>query len=232
MYEFFSDEARKAIQAANRIATEQGHEFIASEYIFLGPLEQRGTLAQACESLGVAPHRVDQALRERLGAISRGPVPRAKAVIERAIQQAKDLGHPAICIHHVALALVVESEGTIVAALESVGILPQKLQAEILRLNPPCDSSRATFSVLTFQRLLDRFKDHPDILSLREEYDRIQRDKEDAIARQDFKTAARYRDQSEGVVTRLIPILRRLNGESNNHPSEAHELCSVYAAFA
>ena len=211
MYELFSEEARQAMQVANRLAMESGHENILPEHMFLAILSQEGTVTQACQSLGVPPSVLAQAILTQLEHVESGPVPRAKMVIELAIEKRKMLGHLEVGTHHIALAIFRELDESLASALESVGISPAKLLAEILRRHPAGEKPEPSL-----EELLKLYQDHVDVRRVNGDLERIQRAKEDAVANQDWETAARLRDEGQTQLRALIQLLKRQSDQSTD----------------
>src|SRR5689334_2527579 len=108
---------------ANQEAQRFGHEYMGSEHILLGLVrEGNGTGARALSDLGVDLRRVRLEIEKRVtpsgfGEIGKFPqTPRAKTVIERAIEEARSLGHKYVGSEHLLLGLV-RDEGTAGAVL-------------------------------------------------------------------------------------------------------------------
>ena len=100
MYERFTDRARKVMQLANREAQRFNHEYIGTEHILLGLVKEGSGVAVAVlQNLGVDPRKIRLEI-EKL--IQSGPeivtmgtlpqTPRAKKVIEYAMEEARNLG--------------------------------------------------------------------------------------------------------------------------------------------
>src|SRR5262245_16108935 len=118
MYERFTDRARKVIQLANQEAQRFNHEFIATEHILLGLVkEASGVAANVLKNLGIDLPRIRQEI-ERI--VQHGPnpehaqvgklphTPRAKKVIEFAIEEARTLNHNYVGTEHLLLGLIRE----------------------------------------------------------------------------------------------------------------------------
>src|SRR3989441_12380001 len=101
MYERFTDRARKVMQLANQEAQRLNHEYIGTEHVLLGLVK---------EGLGVAAHllkrfdvdhfkirrEVEKIVQSRPDMVTMGklpPTPRAKKVIENAMEEARNLNH-------------------------------------------------------------------------------------------------------------------------------------------
>src|SRR5947209_19084666 len=99
VYERFTDRARKVMQLANQEAQRFNHEYIGTEHILLGLVKEgSGTGAQVLRNLDIDLRKI----RSEIGKIVQpGPekvtmgkmpqTPRAKKVIEYAIEEARGL---------------------------------------------------------------------------------------------------------------------------------------------
>src|ERR1051325_11347389 len=102
MYEKFTDRARKVMQLANQEAQRLNHEYIGTEHILLGLVKEgAGVGANVLKNLGVD---LAQVRREVEKLVNKGgyttviqgklaQTPRAKTVIEFAIEEARNLNH-------------------------------------------------------------------------------------------------------------------------------------------
>ena len=107
----FTDGARGVLVHANRTAERFGHEYVGTEHILLGLIEDaEGAAAQALSRLGVDLNSVreetEQALRQDVHPVlSRGlpQTPLAKTVIESAMKEARNLRHNFVGTEHLLL---------------------------------------------------------------------------------------------------------------------------------
>src|SRR6184192_2325771 len=101
MYERFTDRARKVMQLANREAQSFNHEYIGTEHILLGLVDEgEGVAASILKNLGLDTQRVRcevekivQKGKWKLDAKRLPSTPRAKKVIEYSIEEARKLRH-------------------------------------------------------------------------------------------------------------------------------------------
>src|SRR5579884_2546319 len=99
VYERFTDRARKVLQLANQEAQRFNHEYIGTEHILLGLIDEGGgTAAQVLDGLGIELRKVRRLVESIIQSGSGGvdvartpPTPRAKKVIEYAIDEARNL---------------------------------------------------------------------------------------------------------------------------------------------
>jgi ATP-dependent Clp protease ATP-binding subunit ClpA len=141
MFERFTDRARKAMALANPEAWRLGHPYIGTEHILLGLVKERTGLGiQTIKSFGVELS-VIQLEVEKIAKIGPGTetagdlpqTPRAKKVIEFAIQESAGLYHDHIGTEHLLLGLLREKEGVAYAALSQLGLSYDQARAWIIK---------------------------------------------------------------------------------------------------
>ena len=137
-FEKFSERARRALTRAQEEAQRFGHNYIDTEHVLLGLIaEEEGVASRVLANLGVAPNKIRAAVEFVVGRGERssigevGLTPRAKRVIELAVDEARRLNHTYIGTEHLLLGLLREREGAAVGVLESFGVSLEKAQAEI-----------------------------------------------------------------------------------------------------
>jgi len=140
-FEKFSERARRALTSAQEEAQRLNHSYIGTEHILLGLIrEEEGVAAKVLKELGVSSSKVRSAVEyivkrgEKSGTGEIGLTPRAKRVIELAIDEARRLGHNYIGTEHLLLGLLHEGEGIAAGVLESFGITLEQTRAETTRL--------------------------------------------------------------------------------------------------
>jgi transposase-like protein len=214
MYEHFSDDARRSMQAANQEATRFGHDYIGIEHILLGILAQPGSVADACESLGVHSSTVEQAARNELGkSTARASQCSAKAVIGYAIEESETLRHQAIGTDHLMLAILRAAPPNLMSAIEATGLQCHELWNELVRRNPP-GAHTPLPPLPPLEALVKQFRDHSEVQLLDQQVSQLQQEQGEALKRHDFVAAARLRDEKVEARRRLMTLLRRLLGES------------------
>jgi ATP-dependent Clp protease ATP-binding subunit ClpC len=118
-YEFYTGRARQAIILANQEAQRFNHEYIGTEHILLGLVKEgSGTAANILRNLGIDLRKVRLEVEKIVvtgpdaAVFDRMPLtPRAKKVIESAIEEALNLRHPYVGTEHLLLGLLREEEG-------------------------------------------------------------------------------------------------------------------------
>ena len=140
-FDRFTDRARKVLTLAQDEAQRFNHNYIGTEHLLLGLVrEGEGVAAKVLENLKVELAKVRQAVEFIIGRGERpvvgeiGLTPRAKKVIELAIDEARRLGHNYIGTEHLLLGLVREDGGIASGVLESLGISLEKVRHEVVRV--------------------------------------------------------------------------------------------------
>ena len=140
-FEKFSERARRALTKAQEEAQRFGHNYIDTEHILLGLLaDDEGVASRVIVNLGVVPSKIRAGVEFVVGRGERstigevGLTPRAKKVIELAVDEARNLSHSYIGTEHLLLGLLREREGGAASVLESFGITLERAQAEINNL--------------------------------------------------------------------------------------------------
>lgn len=143
MYERFTDRARKVMQLAIREAQAFNHEYIGTEHILLGLIEEgSGVASFVLKNLGFSRDKTREEVRKLVQtgpapAITMGKLPhtpRAKQVIEHALKEAKQLGHNYVGTEHLLLGLLCVQEGVASQVLTGLGLKPEDVRAEVLNL--------------------------------------------------------------------------------------------------
>ena len=140
-FEKFSEKARKVLSLAQEEAQRFNHSYIGTEHILLGLVrEADGVAAKVLSNLGVELAKVRSAVEfiigrgERTSAGEIGLTPRAKKVIELAVDEARRLNHHYIGTEHLLIGLMREGEGVAAGVLESLGVTLDKVRGETTRI--------------------------------------------------------------------------------------------------
>jgi ATP-dependent Clp protease ATP-binding subunit ClpC len=140
-FDKFTDRARKVLTLAQDEAQRFNHNYIGTEHLLLGLVrEGEGVAARVLENMNVELPKVRTAVEFIIGRGDRpvvgevGLTPRAKRVIELAIDEARRLGHNYIGTEHLLLGLVREGEGIAAGVLESLGVNLDKVRHEVIRV--------------------------------------------------------------------------------------------------
>ena len=137
----FTARARKVLTLAQEEAQRLQHNYIGTEHLLLGLVrEGEGVAAKVLTTLDVdldvARDRVE-AIIGRGKRVVRGEIrltPRAKKVIELAVDEAKRLNHDYIGTEHLLLGLLREGSGIGAGVLEDLGVSLNKARYEVMRI--------------------------------------------------------------------------------------------------
>jgi ATP-dependent Clp protease ATP-binding subunit ClpC len=140
-FEKFSERARRALTYAQEEAQRFNHNYIGTEHILLGLVrEGDGIAAKVLSNLGVDLNKVRAAVEFIIGRGGKAPsgevglTPRAKKVIELAVDEARRLNHTYVGTEHLLLGLLREGEGVAGGVLESLGVNLERARTETTRI--------------------------------------------------------------------------------------------------
>jgi ATP-dependent Clp protease ATP-binding subunit ClpC len=142
MFERFTDRARKVMALANQEAQRFNHEYIGTEHILLGLVKEgSGVGANVLKNLDVDIKKlrleVEKLVKSGPDMVTMGKLPhtpRAKKVIEFAIEEARSLNHNYIGTEHLLLGLLRETEGVAAQVLMNLGLKLEDVRQEVLNL--------------------------------------------------------------------------------------------------
>ncbi|MFH1370937.1 MAG: ATP-dependent Clp protease ATP-binding subunit [Planctomycetota bacterium] len=142
MFERFTDRARKVMALANQEAQRFNHEYIGTEHILLGLVKEgSGVGATVLKNLDVDVKKVrlevEKLVKSGPDMVTMGKLPhtpRAKKVIEFAIEEARSLNHNYVGTEHLLLGLLRETEGIAAQVLMNVGLRLDDVRQEVLNL--------------------------------------------------------------------------------------------------
>jgi ATP-dependent Clp protease ATP-binding subunit ClpC len=128
-FDKFTERARKVLSLAQEEAQRFQHNYIGTEHLLLGLVrEGEGVAAKVLSKLGVELQKVRESVEFIIGRGDRivlgeiGLTPRAKKVIELAVDEARRMNHHYIGTEHLLLGLLREGEGIGAGVLESLGV--------------------------------------------------------------------------------------------------------------
>lgn len=138
-FDRFDDDARKVLNLAQEEAQRFQHNYIGTEHLLLGLVGlEESTAARILNRLGVELSKARSAVEFTIGRGDRavpgeiGLTPRAKKVIQLAVDEARRLGHHYIGTEHILLGLVREGEGIAAGVLDSLGVKMGRLNKTIV----------------------------------------------------------------------------------------------------
>jgi len=159
VFERFTNRCRKVMALANHESQRFNHEYIGAEHILLGLLKEgTGVGFNVLKNLSDDPiavrRMVESLIKHGDEEVSMGKLPqtpRAKKVIEFAIEESRSLGHRYVGTEHMLLGLLLEGEGIAAIALTQFGIKVEGARTEVRRLlesgEPPTESTGRLYQV-------------------------------------------------------------------------------------
>jgi len=216
VYERFTDRAHKVLQLANQEAQRFNHEYIGTEHILLGLVKQRaGVAVQVLKNLKIDLWRIRQQVEQIVQA---GPdmvtmgilpkTPRAKKVIEHAIEESRRLNRDHVGTEHLLVGLLRAEEGVAAVILNNLGLRLETVRNEISFLLLPLEKGYedpfAEISEIPVQVPVSGIEHLPDkarrVSAIFDQLiEQLRELKEEAIAKQDFERAAYVRDKEHWI---------------------------------
>ena len=140
LWERFTERARKVLQVAAQEAQRFSHDSIGAEHILLGIIKEgSGVAASVLRNLGVDLKKVrlevekivpvghDIVIMEKLP-----HTPRAKKVLDLAVEEAEALAHNYVGTEHLLLGVLREGEGVAGRVLKNLGLKLDDARGEVL----------------------------------------------------------------------------------------------------
>ena len=142
MFNRFTERARKVILLAKEEAKRFNHDYIGTEHILLGLVrEGEGVASAVLASMNLTPDKirleVEKLVQPGPSTVISGDIPftpKAKKVIELAMEEARALGHNYIGTEHLLLGLIREGEGVASQVLLNLGLELEKVREEVMNL--------------------------------------------------------------------------------------------------
>lgn len=141
MFERFTERARKVVYLAQQEAARLGHNVVGTEHLLLGLVaEGQGIAAKALESINIDLDKIRQEIERIIGVGESGQAleipftPRAKRVLELAIDEGRQMGHNYVGTEHVLLGLIREGEGVAAQVLKNLGADLDKIRKQVFNL--------------------------------------------------------------------------------------------------
>ena len=138
----FTNRAEKAIEIANDIALELGHNYIGTEHILYGLCKEgTGVASKVLENQNITAEEILQEIENLVGTgeplnenESLGFTPRCKRIIENAFIEARKLGSEFIGTEHLLIGIMREGDSIAVRVMMNLNIDPRKLYNEIVKV--------------------------------------------------------------------------------------------------
>jgi ATP-dependent Clp protease ATP-binding subunit ClpC len=142
MFDRFTDRARKVMALARKEAHRFNHDFIGTEHILLGLVQEgSGVAANVLKNLDVDSGKIRAEIERQVqtghAMIHMGQLPftpRAKRVLELCQEAAKELRHNYIGTEHLLLGLIREEQGVAATVLKDLGLRLEDVRSEVLEI--------------------------------------------------------------------------------------------------
>jgi ATP-dependent Clp protease ATP-binding subunit ClpC len=140
MFDRFTDRAKKVMSFARQEAMKFNHEYIGTEHILLGLVQEgSGVAANVLKNMTIdlekIRHEVEKIVKTGPSMVTMGQLPftpRAKKVLELSLEEASQLSHNYIGTEHLLLGLIRENEGIAAQVLMNLGIKLDEVREEVL----------------------------------------------------------------------------------------------------
>ena len=136
----FTNRAKKAIELADSLAVELGHNYVGTEHILYGLVKEgSGVASKVLQNQGIEPDMVIDEIVNLVGNDSPitetlGFTPRTKRVIENAFIEARKLGYNYIGTEHILIGILREADSIATRILLELNVNIPKLYGEIVRV--------------------------------------------------------------------------------------------------
>ena len=141
MYGRFTEKAEKAITFSQESAMQMGHNYVGTEHLLLGLVrEGTGVASRVLQNQGVTEEKVLKEIEDLIGkgeTVGQQPLgftPRTKKVLELSLKESRRMSHNYIGTEHLLLGIMKEGESVAVRILIDLGIDPQKLLNDIVKM--------------------------------------------------------------------------------------------------
>src|SRR3989339_1168077 len=138
----FTDRVQRVIIIAQEEAKRLNHDYVGTEHILLGLVALgEGVAAKILSNIGVDLRKVRTEVEKLVGTgdnvMLLGEIPftpRAKKVLELAVEEAQNFGHTYVGTEHLLLGLLREEEGIAARVLENLGVRINEVREEVASL--------------------------------------------------------------------------------------------------
>lgn len=138
----FTERVQRVIIIAQEEAKRLNHDYVGTEHILLGLVALgEGVAAKILSNIGVDLRKVRAEVEKLVGTgdnvMLLGEIPftpRAKKVLELAVEEAQNLGHTYVGTEHLLLGLLREEEGIAARVLENLGVKLADVKEEVINL--------------------------------------------------------------------------------------------------
>ncbi len=161
----FTQRAQKVILLAQKEAKRLNHDYLGTEHILLGLVALgEGVAAMVLNSLGVEINKLREEVEKIVGTgeniLVLGDVPfspRAKRVLELAIEEARNMNHNYVGTEHLLLGLLREGEGVAAKVLIEMGLSLDTVRQQVLGILGEEPDTKFKTKIKTKTPTLDSF---------------------------------------------------------------------------
>lgn len=152
----FTERVRRVLASARRHTARLGHEYVGTEHLLLGLLDEDTDFvcAAALANLDVDTTKLRDSIERSLKPGERRAddidfpyTSRAKKVLEFAMGEARKLAHSYVGTEHILLGLIREENGIAAQVLTEAGVTLDAARTEIVRLTQPENLDRVRSGV-------------------------------------------------------------------------------------
>ena len=147
----FTPGAEEVLRLSQEAASELGHGYVGTEHLLLGLIrEQEGTAHQVLAEAGLTDDMIVEILKKSVGAglpggnPAQGLTPRAKRVIEIAMEDSMRGGYNYVGTEHLLAGLLREGNNMAVRILRTAGVDPRQLYTALMQKLSETPRSQAT----------------------------------------------------------------------------------------
>ncbi len=137
----FTNTSKNAMEIANQLAIDLGHNYVGTEHLLYGLVKEgKGVACKVLENQAITADLIYNEITELIGTTKKlnentlGFTPRTKRVLENSFKEAKKEGFDYIGTEHILLGIMKEGDSIAVRILLNLKLNPQKLYNEILKL--------------------------------------------------------------------------------------------------
>jgi ATP-dependent Clp protease ATP-binding subunit ClpC len=141
MFERFTERARKVVFLAQQESARLGHNVVGTEHLLLGLVaEGEGVAAKALEVLNIDLQSIRAEVEKIIGSGEANPfgeipfTPRAKRVLELAVDEGRQMGHNYVGTEHILLGLIREGEGVAAQVLRNLDAELDTVRKQVIGL--------------------------------------------------------------------------------------------------
>jgi ATP-dependent Clp protease ATP-binding subunit ClpC len=150
MFDRFTDRAKKVMSFARQEAMKFNHEYIGTEHILLGLVQEgSGVAANVLKNMNIdlekIRHEVEKIVKTGPSMVTMGQLPftpRAKKVLELSMEEASQLSHNYIGTEHLLLGLIRENEGIAAQVMMNLGVKLEEVREEVLEFLGASESNQ------------------------------------------------------------------------------------------